>query len=453
MKKEDRLQKTRRISLKTMVAFFVSLLLCSVLIVLSVKSRMEAEEAVMEQLIMEKAGSVNEVITKLLYKTYILSAFVVQNEGKIEEFDKIAAPIVDDPAILNVLIAPDGIVSHVYPLEGNEAVVNYDLLKEGQISGNLEAIKAWETGELVFGGPFTLVQGGQALVGRLPVYVKDEDGIECFWGLASVTLKYPEVLKAANLEILNLQGFTFEIWRINPDDNTRQVIAASDTAMNPNNGYIEKHIPLMNADWYFRIASIQSWYQNSETWILIVVAICMSFLVAFVVQNNSALRLMKSNLENMVLTDAMTGILNRKGLFIEVDKLIQKERRFYLCYMDLNGFKKVNDTYGHNAGDLVLREFTSRFKAYTGKCHVFARIGGDEFVLVHVGDFSSSEEVKNFFQNIDREFEKPVITPDGKSIYVSFSRGIAQYPDNGNSIDELLSFADKEMYQNKKTKG
>jgi len=122
----------------------------------------------------------------------VLSALVIQNDGEIENFKQVAAIIIDDPAILNVLIAPSGVVSDVYPLQGNEAVIGLDFFGEG--AGNKEAVMAKETGQLVFGGPFDLVQGGQALVGRLPVWIDMPDGNNAFWGLVSVTLKFPQIL-------------------------------------------------------------------------------------------------------------------------------------------------------------------------------------------------------------------------------------------------------------------
>lgn len=84
-------------------------------------------------------------------------------------FLQVEATIMYDLAIRNVIIAPDGVVSNVYPLEGNEKVIGLDYFSDKE--GNIEAMLAKETGQLVLGEPFNLVQGGQALVGRLPVYV------------------------------------------------------------------------------------------------------------------------------------------------------------------------------------------------------------------------------------------------------------------------------------------
>lgn len=90
----------------------------------------------------------------------ILSALVIQSDGEVKDFESVAATIVDDPAIRNVILAPAGIVSHVYPLKGNERVLGLNYFLEGE--GNREAVMAKKFGQLVLGGLFNLVQGGQA---------------------------------------------------------------------------------------------------------------------------------------------------------------------------------------------------------------------------------------------------------------------------------------------------
>lgn len=187
-----RRKSNRKISTKTIVSFLLSLTLCFSVIVTILNNTINLEKTSMEQIALEKSVKINDALSRLLHKTQVLSALVIQSDGEIENFKQVAAIIIDDPAILNVLIAPSGVVSDVYPLQGNEAVIGLDFFGEG--AGNKEAVMAKETGQLVFGGPFDLVQGGQALVGRLPVWIDMPDGNNAFWGLVSVTLKFPQIL-------------------------------------------------------------------------------------------------------------------------------------------------------------------------------------------------------------------------------------------------------------------
>ena len=150
---------------------------------------------------------------------------MVQNEGGTEGFERVARLLVTDSAVRNVLLAPDGVVSDVYPLAGNESVIGHDLT--GAEAGDKEAQAAIQSGSMLMAGPFALVQGGLGIAGRLPVYL---DGV--FWGIVSVTLNYPDALSGmTTLDTVTQQGFACRIWRINPDDGVEQTILGSDSGM------------------------------------------------------------------------------------------------------------------------------------------------------------------------------------------------------------------------------
>lgn len=332
-------------------------------------------------------------------------------------------------------------VYNVYPLEGNETVVGYDLLGPG--AGNREAARSRELRDLVFGGPFQMVQGGMALVGRLPVYVGEE---ERFWGLVSVTLKYPEALAAVGLDTLEQRGLAYELWRMNPDTGTRQIIAHSAYKYSENTGYIEKHIRILNADWYCRILPVRPWYQYPENWAMIAGGLLISLLVSGIVQRNYDLRLVKTELEDMLCTDSLTGIFNRVGLFCELDRLVRHRRRFRLWYMDLNYFKQTNDVFGHTVGNMMLIAFTRRIQSFTNDSQIFGRMGGDEFIIVCTDMETRDGE---FWRRIDQVGEEPLMEVDAERIMLSFSKGIAVCPEDGDAVDALVTRADRRMYKAK----
>lgn len=425
--------------------FAASFFLCLVITAAYVQNKSSMEFAQMEQLVLTRANKVNNVITKLLYKTQVLSALVIQNNGAVREFERVAATIVDDPAIRNVIVAPGGVVSHVYPLASNEKVVGFDYFSKSD--GNQESIAAKESGQLVLGGPFQLVQGGQALVGRLPVYLGGKSERN-FWGIVSVTLNYPQALDGAELDQLKTQGFAYEIWRISPDTNARQIIASSNYDYNKNARYVEKPMTILNAQWYFRLSPIRNWYEYPETWIFTFVGFLISLLIASLVVHNYDLRRIKTELEDITNNDPLTGILNRRGVFQALEALMaEPEARFTLCYMDLNAFKSVNDTYGHNTGDRMLQQFAAVFLRCITERQLFARIGGDEFVLVFKA--AQAQEVAQFFARVQDELRAAVVAVPGGALAISFSVGTAAYPADGRTIDELIGIADSEMYREK----
>lgn len=425
--------------------FLMSFFICILVTKAYVQNKSRLEYVEMEHLASIKANKVITVISKLLYKTQTLSSLVIQNNGEIQNFEQTAATIIDDPAIRNVIIAPNGIVSNVYPMEGNEKALGLNYFLQGD--GNKEAVMAKESSQLVLGGPFTLVQGGQALVGRLPVYIGDE---KKFWGLVSVTLNYPEALDGAELEQLQNQGFAYEIWRISPDNDEKQIIASSNYDYNKKANYVEHQMNILNANWYFRLSPIKSWYQYPETWIYTFTGILISFLISFLVIHNYDLNKMKMELEDLTYRDSLTGILNRRGLFNFLDEFIKEQnKKFVLCYIDLNKFKSINDTFGHNIGDCVLQKFAHIIKKHINEQdYLFSRMGGDEFILVFK-NIDDTKYINKFFSNIYKETSKLSIIGCPEKINLTFSIGKAVYPYEGDDIDILIGIADNEMYKEK----
>lgn len=427
------------------IIFMTSIIICLMIGASMVNNKQKLEQVQMERLVLTKSNKLNEVLSKLLYKTQTLSVLVVQNEGDIEDFEGVAAAIVDDPSIKNILIAPNGVVSHVYPLEGNEEVIGFDYFAEG--AGNKEAVLAKENGQLILGGPFELVQGGQALVGRLPVYLEDGKHHNRFWGIVSVTLNYPQALNGAELATLEDMGFAYELWRISPDTGERQVIAASSAGYSAEARYVERPVTIFNAEWYFRIAPIREWYQYVEAWISIFLGLFLSLLLGFLYLNNYDLKRMRKELQNLSEKDTLTGVLNRRGLFQIMERLMNDwEDGFSLSYLDLNKFKGINDNYGHNAGDRILQSFTYVLQKHAQETDIIARIGGDEFILI----FRDKERAAQYFEKVRAALQEPVILGRSKSIQISFSLGQANYPEDGITIDELIAKADEAMYDAKR---
>jgi len=149
--------------------------------------------------------------------------------------------------------------------------------------------------------------------------------------------------------------------------------------------------------------------------------------------------------------DQLTRIPNRYLLFERISHLIDQCERtkssFSLVYFDLNDFKIINDTKGHAFGDLVLQEVASRITKSIRKSDTVGRIGGDEFVLLLENTYKKGDinvAVDSLASTISKE-----LTIGSEVLRLSCSLGIATYPDDGTTTEELLSTADAAMYKNK----
>ncbi|MBQ0719839.1 MAG: EAL domain-containing protein [Gammaproteobacteria bacterium] len=149
--------------------------------------------------------------------------------------------------------------------------------------------------------------------------------------------------------------------------------------------------------------------------------------------------------------DKLTGLCNRPMFDMTLNHAISSARRHQaqlaVLFVDLDNFKVINDTYGHKAGDDVLREIASRLKRCQRSSDTLARYGGDEFTLLleNIDDLNSVTQVA---QRIIDECAIPIIT-DGYSAGVSASVGISLFPNDALELRELLSFADRAMYKAK----
>jgi diguanylate cyclase (GGDEF)-like protein/PAS domain S-box-containing protein len=153
--------------------------------------------------------------------------------------------------------------------------------------------------------------------------------------------------------------------------------------------------------------------------------------------------------------DSLTGIPNRSHLMSKLDLTIKQAKelgtRFALMLFDIDKFKKINDVYGHDAGDIVLMNTASRVQNSIGKLGFLGRLGGDEFVII-VPLKSGIDVVSNIANNILKELDTP-IKLNNITLPVTISIGIAIFPEDSADKPNLMINADKAMYLSKQAGG
>ncbi|NOH97546.1 GGDEF domain-containing protein [Vibrio sp. 99-70-13A1] len=147
--------------------------------------------------------------------------------------------------------------------------------------------------------------------------------------------------------------------------------------------------------------------------------------------------------------DALTGLSNRKHCNELMSKRIADKKKLCCLFMDMNGFKEVNDTLGHDAGDQLLKIIANRISSSVKSVDICARIGGDEFLVAIDG--INEKAASNISQRIIDEVHKP-IEIDGEEVEVGLSIGIAFNDAVLIDMESLVSAADSAMYSAKKTK-
>ena len=156
----------------------------------------------------------------------------------------------------------------------------------------------------------------------------------------------------------------------------------------------------------------------------------------------------KHELEKLANTDALTGLYNERYLSERLKRNGKLRKKFAMFYLDLDRFKPVNDTYGHDMGDRLLKAVSRRLCKCIRKTDYAFRIGGDEFSLIIEEGNINDEFCEMMVRRIKRVIDRP-FNIEGRLLSVDTSCGYAIYPEHSQKIDEIRIMADHRMYEDK----
>ncbi len=163
----------------------------------------------------------------------------------------------------------------------------------------------------------------------------------------------------------------------------------------------------------------------------------------------------KNKIHNLAYHDILTGLFNRQYLLERLQETLASAQRharsFAIMFVDLDKFKRINDTLGHDVGDALLKEIGIRLSHSSRKDDIVARTGGDEFIIV-LTEISLPHDAAIAAEKILMIINQP-ITINKQQLQITASIGIAIYPQNGRDITELMKSADKAMYKAKDSGG
>jgi len=166
-------------------------------------------------------------------------------------------------------------------------------------------------------------------------------------------------------------------------------------------------------------------------------------------QSQVALEAVNARLQQMAHQDELTQLPNRPLLLDRLAMALARAKRnkqfFAVLFLDLDDFKQVNDLYGHQAGDDVLKEVAQRMLTCVREIDTVARLGGDEFAVVVV-ELDNPLSVAAFAERIIQSISAPIMLAGDRQCAIGVSIGISIFPDDAREIDRLLAYADHAMY-------
>ncbi|MDE5978152.1 MAG: EAL domain-containing protein [Turicibacter sp.] len=155
-------------------------------------------------------------------------------------------------------------------------------------------------------------------------------------------------------------------------------------------------------------------------------------------------------IQSLIYYDGLTNLPNRKKMKNLCADLIDEGQPFAFVFVDLNKFKMINDVFGHSVGDLLLITFSQRMQKALGDRGIITRYSGDEFIVLYKNFEGDDQFVEFYQQKILSCFEHPIQLTEEVKTKIQFSMGVAVYPRDGKTVEDLINKSDFMMYKNKK---
>ena len=426
---------------KTIVPLIVFLLgICLVgLIVYKIDSHETEQRHITAQLNATTYGErIKNEITNGIAITDTLKQVLISENGKISQFDTIAENIMSD-VIESIQLAPDGNVTDIYPSEGTEAS-KIDLLQDKDCSKI--SCYARDNHVIITQGPFDLKQDGCGIAVRNPVYLKDENNQEYFWGFTIVILRVPDIFSDA-ISALSDFGYEYRLSKTDaPWSDTYKVVYQSDDQLTPTVSY---GFTIGEEHWTLEVAPESGW---RDLRLLIIVGGMFTTVVLLFSGLTRVWLVSKENKNKFQIlahTDSLTDIYNRYGFDELAERMITKNPKthFVAALLDIDDFKFINDIYGHVYGDRALKSLTDSMKAFFPKTTLLGRNGGDEFcILLPDHTYKEAGELLLQFTKLPKTF-----SCKGKEYPFFISLGYAEYPTFASSRSQLMRCADAALYE------
>ena len=426
---------------KTIVPLIVFLLgICLVgLIVYKIDSHETEQRHITAQLNATTYGErIKNEITNGIAITDTLKQVLISENGKISQFDTIAENIMSD-VIESIQLAPDGNVTDIYPSEGTEAS-KIDLLQDKDCSKI--SCYARDNHVIITQGPFDLKRGGCGIAVRNPVYLKDENNQEYFWGFTIVILRVPDIFSDA-ISALSDFGYEYRLSKTDaPWSDTYKVVYQSDDQLTHTVSY---GFTIGEENWKLEVAPESGW---RDLRLLIIVGGMFTTVVLLFSGLTRVWLVSKENKNKFQIlahTDSLTDIYNRYGFDELAERMITKNPKthFVAALLDIDDFKFINDIYGHVYGDRALKSLTDSMKAFFPKNTLLGRNGGDEFcILLPDHTYKEAGELLLQFTKLPKTF-----SCKGKEYPFFISLGYAEYPTFASSRSQLMRCADAALYE------
>lgn len=388
------------------------------------------------------------VLNATLHLTGGLASLVAVEGGvRQDRFNLLAQDLIGlNPHIRNIVLAPGNTIRMVYPLAGNEAALGLhypDNAEQWPV-----VARAIELRRSVVAGPVNLVQGGIGIINRTPIFLRGNGEDGAYWGMVSSVINFTTLLEAAGLSNLE-PAWRFALRGRDAEGAQGNVFWGDEGLFARDHLALEVRLP--DGAWSLGIRPSAGWvspvaWRTGAFWIGLLLTSLIASLAWLLLRKQRAI-------SHLAMHDPLTELLNRRAFDHRLEEAAARQRRqggsFAVLHLDLDGFKPINDTLGHAAGDQALRLIAERMRAVLRLDDVSARFGGDEFgILLQDSNGDALLMAEKVAAKMLDAINQPMHI-DGHTVGCSVSIGIAACPDHTCEEGRLMRLADQTMYQAK----
>ncbi|TXS95643.1 sensor domain-containing diguanylate cyclase [Parahaliea maris] len=414
--------------------------------------RERAESLEREQTRQSVALSRARLEAELFRNTYLsdtLASFITMDPDlTASEWEAVAEKLFQKSDTLrNIGIAPGDVIAQIYPYEGNEKALGFDYRTAPEQMRSVRLAR--EMGSVYIAGPVALVQGGSALIARFPIF-RDYPNTRDYWGTVSAVMNFDALLDNAGLN--DLQGASIALSRAGDGEHIASgepTVIYGDPAV-AQNADIQLPVNTPSGAWQLsaRFDSLTTpSLQRAIAIIRTIALLVLTLIIASILLLLRAYHLSRQ----AALIDELTQVPNRRFIMGQLHRLVSggsRPARFAVLLIDLNRFKEVNDTLGHEAGDALLVHVANALQRAVRAGDSVARLGGDEFIAV-LHRVSEKQQAEAVIEKIRTSVESNTLVWHEDEITPSISIGYSLCHGQDTSVKELLAKADESMYRAK----
>lgn len=387
-------------------------------------------------------NQVNNKLNALIYLSNGLSGYLSAYHTELDDKkvnQVLAALYKNAKHIHNFGVAIGYQVKYVYPINENKEALNLDYRNKPEQWPLVK--KAVESKQGILAGPINLVQGGNGLIYRYPVYIDNQ-----YWGLLSTVIETDSFLKDAFSNVSDAE-YDFSIKVKSSTEQSSQMVYGNAALFSDPNAFISSS-KVQNAEWEWAV--VKKIKPSSP---LVFLAKIMSWVISLSIASILLLMLRdRKKLSTQAKSDSLTGLPNRQILTAKIGNALtnayKHNRLMAVMFIDLDYFKSINDTYGHDTGDEVLKAVTRTLLENIRYDDMLSRVGGDEFIIL-LNELNHVQDAAAIAKKIIAALAKPV-SINHHLIDIKLSIGIAMYsPTQKETTRNIMMRADIALYEAK----